>query len=223
LSSQVNSGSPSGRAARVDSRTASKSWRQNLPTIKPSSGSVGHSQPALAAVIGKSKRCEQVLSDKDESTGRDQSNPNGTDHSPFRRVRVLDGPEGHAHEVDRGIPCFRAQDRGSEPHPVVDRKSHTLGQDLLDRRHLGAGINKSRNRQRSRGLIAAELQGLLMLGADPDSDLDDRPVPSNWASPSVAFAQGTTSGLTHHNSETGSYGKFHILSKPRLLLFSFAT
>ena len=30
-------------------------------------------------------------------------------------------------------------------------------------------------------------------------------------------------GLTHHNSETGSYGKFHILSKPRLLPFSFAT
>ena len=30
-------------------------------------------------------------------------------------------------------------------------------------------------------------------------------------------------GLTHHNSEPGSYGKFHILSKPRLLPFSFAT
>jgi len=31
------------------------------------------------------------------------------------------------------------------------------------------------------------------------------------------------SGLTHHNSETGSYGKFHILSKLRLLPLSFAT
>ena len=30
-------------------------------------------------------------------------------------------------------------------------------------------------------------------------------------------------GLTHHNSETGSYGKVHILSKPRLLPFSCAT
>ena len=30
-------------------------------------------------------------------------------------------------------------------------------------------------------------------------------------------------GLTHHNSETGSYGKFHVLSKPRLLPFCFAT
>src|SRR5271157_1740963 len=25
---------------------------------------------------------------------------------------------------------------------------------------------------------------------------------------------GIEAGLTHHNSETGSYGKFHILSKP---------
>src|SRR5208337_818152 len=31
----------------------------------------------------------------------------------------------------------------------------------------------------------------------------------------------STPGLTHHNSETGSYGKVHILSKPRLLPFSF--
>src|SRR5271157_2943300 len=33
--------------------------------------------------------------------------------------------------------------------------------------------------------------------------------------------QGALPGLTHHNSETGSYGKVHILSKPRLLPFSF--
>jgi len=38
-----------------------------------------------------------------------------------------------------------------------------------------------------------------------------------------AASKGALAGLTHHNSETGSYGKFHILSKPRLLLFSFAT
>jgi len=37
------------------------------------------------------------------------------------------------------------------------------------------------------------------------------------------YSQIEQAGLTHHNSETGSYGKFHILSKPRLLLFSFAT
>ena len=30
-------------------------------------------------------------------------------------------------------------------------------------------------------------------------------------------------GLTHHNSDTGSYGKFRIPSKPRLLPYSFAT
>jgi retron-type reverse transcriptase len=30
-------------------------------------------------------------------------------------------------------------------------------------------------------------------------------------------------GLTHHNSDTGTYGKFRILSKPRLLPYSFAT
>src|SRR5208337_56015 len=35
--------------------------------------------------------------------------------------------------------------------------------------------------------------------------------------------QGRLTGPTHHNSETGSYGKVHILSKPRLLPFSFAT
>jgi len=35
--------------------------------------------------------------------------------------------------------------------------------------------------------------------------------------------QTHTAGLTHHNSETGSYGKSHILSKPRLLPFSVAT
>jgi len=39
----------------------------------------------------------------------------------------------------------------------------------------------------------------------------------------VPIIAGIMPGLTHHNSETGSYGKFHILSKPRLLLFSFAT
>jgi plasmid stabilization system protein ParE len=48
------------------------------------------------------------------------------------------------------------------------------------------------------------------------------------ASPSVAarWYNGLLkkiAGLTHHNSEPGSYGKFHILSKPRLLPFSFAT
>src|SRR5208337_4791921 len=30
-------------------------------------------------------------------------------------------------------------------------------------------------------------------------------------------------GFTHHNSDTGSYGKFRIPSKPRLLPYSFAT
>ena len=35
--------------------------------------------------------------------------------------------------------------------------------------------------------------------------------------------QDHRSGLTHHNSEAGSYGKFHIPSKPRLLPFSCAT
>src|SRR5208337_2857381 len=38
-----------------------------------------------------------------------------------------------------------------------------------------------------------------------------------------AAGWGERAGLTHHNSETGSYGKVHILSKPRLLPFSFAT
>src|SRR5208337_526171 len=32
-----------------------------------------------------------------------------------------------------------------------------------------------------------------------------------------------TPGFTHHNSDTGSYGKFRIPSKPRLLPYSFAT
>jgi len=40
---------------------------------------------------------------------------------------------------------------------------------------------------------------------------------------STVSARESPPGLTHHNSETGSYGKFHIVSKPRLLPFSFAT
>ena len=44
-------------------------------------------------------------------------------------------------------------------------------------------------------------------------------LPSNNGYPLL----GAIAGLTHHDSETGSYGKFHILSKPRLLPFSVAT
>ena len=32
-----------------------------------------------------------------------------------------------------------------------------------------------------------------------------------------------TPGLTHHNSESGLYGKFRVPSKPRLLPYSLAT
>src|SRR5208337_3751375 len=41
--------------------------------------------------------------------------------------------------------------------------------------------------------------------------------------PPAEVCRGDSPGFTHHNSDTGSYGKFRIPSKPRLLPYSFAT
>jgi hypothetical protein len=39
----------------------------------------------------------------------------------------------------------------------------------------------------------------------------------------IEICYGVDSGLTHHNSDTGSYRKFRILSKPTLLPYRCAT
>ena len=156
--------------------------------------SVGHRQPAFTAVVGEATRREQILTDEDESAGRDHRDPNGANDSPLRWVRGLDGSEGHAHKVDRGIAFFRAEYRGSEPHPVVDGKANPLGQSLLDRCHLRARVEEPRYRQGPRGLEATGLQGLLVFGTYPDPDVDEGARPCRGVSPGVASAQGTTLG-----------------------------
>ena len=40
---------------------------------------VGHRQPAFTAVVGEATRREQILTDEDESAGRDHRDPNGAD------------------------------------------------------------------------------------------------------------------------------------------------
>jgi hypothetical protein len=64
------------------------------------------------------------------------------------------------------------------------------------------------------------------LGADLTPRISQR-AEQRWRArlpPSTSLAQGKwLPGLTHHTSESGLYGKFRILSKPRLLPYSFAT
>ena len=86
--------------------------------------------------------------------------------------------EAVSFKVDWGVAFFRAEYRGSEPHPVVDGKANPLGQSLLDRCHLRARVEEPRYRQGPRGLEATGLQGLLVFGTYPDPDVDDGPVPA---------------------------------------------
>ena len=60
----------------------------------------------------------------------------------------------------------------------MDGKANPLGQSLLDRCHLRAGVEEPRYRQGPRGLEATGLQGLLVFGTYPDPDVDDGPVPA---------------------------------------------
>ena len=83
-----------------------------------------------------------------------------------------------------------------EPPPAARALAVTTSQDRRERTRLRQGHNRPEGQRGPMGGVAIR---------DPADRVAEDP------------------GLTHHNSETGSYRKFHILSKPRLLPFSFAT
>ena len=88
--------------------------------------SVGHRQPAFTAVVGEATRREQILTDED-GTGETTVTPTELMIRHFGEIQGLDGSEGQAQEVDRGIALFRAETPRIGAPPSRGREGQSPG------------------------------------------------------------------------------------------------